>query len=311
MQLYIAGPMTGLENFNYKAFFDTEEELIKLGYQPLNPARHDGENFEDAMKHVGTSESPAHPWEYYIRRDIPIVAQADGLLLLPGWEASRGARLEVSIAKALSMPLFILRDGVVLPRVRVIGISGYARSGKDTLGAILTKEGYDRVSFADNIKAALYVLNPVVGDQANRNKNGLSIESEDTFNAESIRIKNIIDDIGWEQAKAVYPETRALLQRLGTEVGRSIAGKDIWVNLSFDAVPDGSKVVVTDCRYPNEADAIKKLGGRVWRVERPGVTAVNTHVSETAMDGYPFDYVFNNDGSIEALGSQVSRILKS
>jgi hypothetical protein len=311
MQLYIAGPMTGIENFNYQAFFDAEEELTKLGYRALNPARHDGENFEEAMKHVGTPEIPSHPWEYYIRRDIPIVAQADGLLLLPGWEASRGARLEVSIAKALSMPLFVLRDGVVIPRVRVIGISGYARSGKDTIGEALKKEGYDRVSFADNIKTALYVLNPVVGERTKRVSSEVINENEDTFNKESIRVKNIIDDIGWEKAKAVYPETRDLLQRLGTEVGRSIAGKDIWVNLSFDAVPDGSKVVVTDCRYPNEADAIKKLGGKVWRVERPGVSAINGHVSETAMDGYPFDYVFNNDGSIESLEAQVMRVLKS
>jgi hypothetical protein len=63
----------------------------------------------------------------------------------------------------------------------------------------------------------------------------------------------------------------------------------------------GDKVVITDVRFPNEADAIKALGGQIWRVKRLGVGAVNGHVSETAMDGYPVDQIFVNNGSIDDL----------
>lgn len=285
-RLYIAGPMTGLPDFNYPAFFEAEDQLRALGYTPLNPGRNDGKTLEEAIRYSGTPEYPSHSWEYYLRRDIPKVVSADGLVMLPGWQQSRGANLEVHIATSLSMPLYILRDGKLEPRVKVIGLSGYAQSGKDTIGAALEKEGYQRVAFADRIREGLYALDPMLANET--------------------RVVELVDSYGWEHAKTSEPEVRTLLQKLGSEVGRGILGENVWVDLTLKNAPDGAKIVVTDCRFKNEAEAIKRLGGEMWRVHRPGYTPVNSHPSETALDDWEFDQYFENDGSIAELHQKVS-----
>lgn len=285
MKLYIAGPMTGMPDWNYPAFFDAETQLTALGHTPLNPARNDGDSASEAIAGAGSQEVPTHPWEYYLRRDIPKVVSADALVVLPGWQNSRGATLEVHLATALGMPLYILRDGKLIPRIEVIGLSGYARSGKDTIGTALVNLGFERASFADYIRSALYALNPqVAGDT---------------------RVAELIDAHGWEHVKVAHPEVRSLLQRLGSEVGRDMLGENVWVDLTFKNMPDGSKIVVTDCRFPNEADTIKRLGGEVWRVHRPGYTAVNAHPSETALNDWAFDRHFHNNSTMEDLHQQV------
>jgi hypothetical protein len=59
--------------------------------------------------------------------------------------------------------------------------------------------------------------------------------------------------------------------------------------------------VVTDVRFENEAAMIKLMGGEVWRVKRPGVEAVNDHISEHALDGYKADRILSNGGTLEEL----------
>lgn len=289
MRLYIAGPMTGLPNFNYPAFFAAEEQIAALGHEPLNPARTDGPTVEDAVANSGTAENPAHPWEYYLRRDIPKVTSADALVVLPGWQDSRGANLEVHIATQLGMPLYILRDGQLAPRLQVIGLSGYGRAGKDTIGQALVNRGFTRTAFADRIREGLYAMNPLL-----------------TGNE---RLVDVIDAQGWEATKATHPELRVLLQRLGSEVGRDLIGENLWVDMTFKNAPDGAKVVVTDCRFPNEAATVKRLGGQIWRVERPGRGPANDHPSEVALDTWAFDHVFSNDGSVDDLHHKVFNVL--
>ena len=89
-----------------------------------------------------------------------------------------------------------------------------------------------------------------------------------------------------------------MLQRFGTEVGRHMFGEDFWVDTAIDKIPDGSKVVFADVRFPNEANAIKSLGGEVWRINREGYGAANDHISEHALDNYEFDHVISNDSTI-------------
>lgn len=87
MTLYIAGPMTGLPGLNYPAFNRVAEQLRAAGYTVLNPA-----------------ENPDQDgWEAYMRLSIMQVAEADGLAVLDGWENSRGAKLEVHVAKTLGL----------------------------------------------------------------------------------------------------------------------------------------------------------------------------------------------------------------
>jgi hypothetical protein len=71
-----------------------------------------------------------------------------------------------------------------------------------------------------------------------------------------------------------------------------------------------SKWIITDTRFPNEAEAIKKADGIIIRVDRPGVKPINPHPSETGLDDWKFDYVINNDGSLKDLTKKVNKILK-
>lgn len=172
--------------------------------------------------------------------------------------------------------------------VELIGLSGYAGAGKDEVAKILAPRGWERASFADPLRAALYALNPMVPPDGR-----------------PLRI--LVDIFGWDQVKRETPEVRALLQRMGTEVGRNLFGQDFWVEQAMAAIEraDGTQYVFTDCRFPNEAEAVRARGGRVWRVTRPGVTAVNAHPSETSLDTYRFDAVILNVGTLADLEETV------
>lgn len=114
---------------------------------------------------------------------------------------------------------------------------------------------------------------------------------------------------------------RQFLQELGTDGLRDGLHPNVWVNaLMADYTPvthsdrdPGGFVypnwIITDTRFVNEAQAIKKQGGIVIRVERPGVKAVNGHPSEVGLEGYDFDYVITNDGTIEDLIPMVKEVL--
>jgi len=163
----------------------------------------------------------------------------------------------------------------------IIGLTGYAQSGKDTLaGMLIGLHKYENRAFADPIRKLVYEMNPLVKDE--------------------YRVKGVVDAYGWDRAKVEFPELRNLLQTLGVGA-RTIFNDQFWVSQGLAGVSEGDKIVITDVRFPNEADAIKSLGGQIWRVKRLGVEAVNEHISETAMDGYKVDQIFVNNGSVDDL----------
>jgi hypothetical protein len=67
--------------------------------------------------------------------------------------------------------------------------------------------------------------------------------------------------------------------------------------------------IITDTRFPNEAEAIKKAGGIVIRINRPGVQPINPHPSETSLDDWEFDAVINNDGDVSDIVHKVGLLL--
>lgn len=97
MRVYIAGPMSGLPGYNIPAFRAAAERLREWGHEPLDPTEGEGE--------------PYHPHEWYMRRDLPLVATCDGMALLPGWHRSRGALAEVTVAIACDLGFLDARDG--------------------------------------------------------------------------------------------------------------------------------------------------------------------------------------------------------
>ena len=90
MKLYIAGPMTGLPEYNYPAFHSAEATLKAHGYDVGNPAR--------------TGQQPGWEWADYMRAALRIMLDCDAVALLPGWTESRGALIEASLAERLGMP---------------------------------------------------------------------------------------------------------------------------------------------------------------------------------------------------------------
>jgi hypothetical protein len=287
-KVYIAGPMTGYPKWNFPAFFEAERQLEELGYEVINPAHNDGATVQEALESAGPVDSPNNLWSDYMKRDLPHVMNVDMICLLPGWQKSKGASLEVTVAKAIGLPLMTLIDGQLVPRVTILGLSGYARSGKDTVADYLSEScGYVKMSFADPMKQALLTIDPNIDFGEGR-----------AYLSQAIKV-------GWDELKKNSTEIRPLLQRLGTEVGRNMWGEDFWVNAAINSIPDGSKIVFADVRFPNEAKAISALGGQVWRIERDGVGPANSHVSETALDGYSYDLSIKNSGSLEELYSAV------
>ena len=169
----------------------------------------------------------------------------------------------------------------------IIGLSGYAQSGKDTVAEYLVKEyDYKSIAFADPIRNVLYSMNPLIG---------------------SNRLVDMVDEYGWDLTKQ-NPEVRNLLQSLGFSA-RRVIDERVWIAAAFHEMTNrDANYVIADVRFYNEANMIHSEGGQVWRVNRPGVSAVNTHISETDLDRFEFDHVLNNDASVEALHFLVKRI---
>lgn len=89
MRLYLAGPMTGIEALNFPLFHAEAARLRALGYEIVNPAE--------------LNPDPGMSWLDCMRVDIAELVKCDGVALLPGWEQSRGARLEQRIASDLGL----------------------------------------------------------------------------------------------------------------------------------------------------------------------------------------------------------------
>ena len=171
----------------------------------------------------------------------------------------------------------------------IIGLSGYARSGKDSVAELLVLNyGFKRVAFADGIRQALVALNPLIG---------------------SLRLNDIVGEHGWEVAKSTE-EVRRLLQVMGTEVGRKLIHEDVWVWRLFNSINTDERIVIPDVRFPNEARMIEQNGGEVWRINRHNHKPVNDHISEHAMDNHMFKRVVYNDGTLDDLADEVFMLMR-
>lgn len=172
---------------------------------------------------------------------------------------------------------------------QLIGISGVARSGKDTFGKHLEALGYKVLAFAEPMRAAARAIDPVVGTN---------------LLGDLVNYSGAVDTYGYDEAKARFPEMRRFLQRLGTEFGREQLGENFWVDTALQNWSPGMFVAITDVRFRNEAKAIKSRGGIVVRVERDGIAAPNDHISEHDLDDWDFDLMIDNNGTIGDLRDQ-------
>ncbi|WP_201595354.1 deoxynucleotide monophosphate kinase family protein [Psychrobacter vallis] len=161
-------------------------------------------------------------------------------------------------------------------KMRLIGIAGQARAGKDTLASYLLNkltDNWSRSSFADPLKAMLTVI---------------GVDCSDKAKAEL--------DICFR----VTP--RHMMQTLGTEWGRHTIDKDIWVK-AFAYLNAGKQIIVPDVRFENEADLVRANGVLIHLVGRGGIEG--NHVSENAIEFKPGDIVIDNSRDLAWLHGQV------
>lgn len=176
-----------------------------------------------------------------------------------------------------------------------IGIIGRARVGKDTAGAWLVENrGYERVSFADPLKEAALRLNPYV------TKYGAG---------PMLRMSDIVRDVGWDRAKDGYPEVRRTLQELGMAI-RAI-DEEFWLRTALKRVQEvneaGKSAVITDVRFPNEADSLRRAGFHLLHIDRPDVPQL-THASEGALTSDDAHVTIENSRSVPEFLADVERV---
>jgi hypothetical protein len=186
----------------------------------------------------------------------------------------------------------------------IIGLIGKKRSGKDTFAATLVEErGFARFAFADPLKEAALSLDPLIRleqDETHLSTGGF------VYGERIERLSAIVGRVGWERAKEIR-EVRRTLQNYGVAIREIDEG--FWVRGTLDrALAHPGPVVVTDVRFPNEAEAILNAGGRIVRIVRPGLASDDSHVSETALDGYPADLDVLNSGTVEMLAETARHI---
>ena len=178
---------------------------------------------------------------------------------------------------------------------KLIGIySPAAGSGKTTVARWLAEErGYTIVPFAQTIKEMLHPMLVSLGCD----------------HAEAI-------DLLENKKQVVVPgaevSVRHMLRTLGTEWGRSCIHPQIWLRCWSERIQYYDKVVVDDCRFRNEAELIKSLGGELWYVEREGVPKSFEHSSEGSLNDYEdFDCAVFNEGSIKDLTTKLRLLAKA
>ncbi|MGZ4518813.1 MAG: deoxynucleotide monophosphate kinase family protein [Mycobacteriaceae bacterium] len=181
----------------------------------------------------------------------------------------------------------------------IIGLSGWAQSGKDSTGNVLAeKYGYEKLAFAEKLRSVARASNPLVEVTYTALSPCPGLYGGDAVTAEyvyelaatySTSPEYAFDAYEWLKANTTY---REFLQNLGTAV-RDHLGELTWVNAALDQAEDGGKYVVTDVRYQNEARAIQARGGQVWRVRRADHHAANDHISEHDLDDFTFDRVLS------------------
>lgn len=96
-RVYISGPITGIPEYNKPAFIEAENKLRSMGYDPVNP-------FD--INIVNKDKS----WDDYMREDIIALCGCDLIMMLPGWETSRGAKTERALAESLNIQEITLID---------------------------------------------------------------------------------------------------------------------------------------------------------------------------------------------------------
>lgn len=164
----------------------------------------------------------------------------------------------------------------------LIGLTGRARSGKTTAAEHLARTYLlEQYAFADPLRDGL-----------------MAIFNLDPTDFEGDRKEQ---PLGWLDCSP-----RQLMQSMGTEWARNTVHPDVWVKLAEQNLEYMTKAlgavlgfVVSDVRFENEADLIRRRGGTVIHILRPNALAVNPHISEAGITANSADLTLPNYGTVE------------
>jgi len=169
----------------------------------------------------------------------------------------------------------------------VIGLSGHARVGKDTVAeAIIEKTGMTRYAFADPFKAAL----------------------KDTFGWTEDHVNGDLKDV--DDPYYGFSPRRAL-QLFGTEFGRRL-NPDVWIKVAERKIAAlGGRVVIPDVRFENEAQFVREHGFLIHITSnREGIPKIAQHVSENGVSKLPGELWLINNGTITDMKNCITRMLE-
>lgn len=191
----------------------------------------------------------------------------------------------------------------------LVGLGGYKTAGKDTLAEALREQSPRAIrimGMSDPLWEMLCAVDPLVPWMAD----GLG----------TVRLSQVLSGpLGGMGAGAYVeakknPEVRRLLQRLGTEAGRKVLDEDVWASAAarrfheHAADPKVRHVFLTGVRFPNEAEMVRALGGRLIWVDRPGLSG-SGHESETSVGPQDFDAVVLNDSTVERGAGRLAKAI--
>jgi hypothetical protein len=195
----------------------------------------------------------------------------------------------------------------------IIGLIGKKGSGKDTVGAYLVKMyDFQRISNADKMKASIAALFDIPFEDVDKYKNDPEVFITLHRN---VTLGERLGDIKLLNTSSIPIASfnmRDFQKRYGTEAHRDVLGEDIWVDaaLPVGGYYAGRKIVVTDVRFPNEAQRIKDLGGYLVRIYRNEVDILeDNHESEAGIDRIIYDSCIYNSGAINDLYLSIEEML--
>lgn len=154
------------------------------------------------------------------------------------------------------------------PLPTIVAFAGRRGVGKDTAAGVLLDRGWTNVKFADALKAMLAALYAFRG--AGPEEIARLIEGD-------------LKETPTPRLNGCTP--RHGMQTLGTDWGRRMIDRDLWVDSTRDRLRQVERAVITDLRFQNEADMIHEMGGLTILIERPrALTSADQHASEALID---------------------------
>lgn len=177
--------------------------------------------------------------------------------------------------------------------MKLIGLTGKAHSGKDTVATYLwTRYAYTRVAFGDPLKAAAQEMFALTDDQ--------------TWNPE---FKEVVIPY-WGMSP------RTMFQLLGTEAVQPVFGTDVWIKrwlINYKLLCDTDHIVVPDVRREEEAENILERGGVIARIKRTGAGLSGESAKHSSESGIPDSmvrFIIQNNSSIGELERQVDALIE-